>query len=130
MRLAILACLALLAGCNNDPTVWQKDIPSPTGTWVATARTEQSGGFGSGWVQTIVSVKKLDGTVNHGRPFDVLSYPGGGRIVKSYVLSDANADTDLRVTWLAPTRLQIVHLTPIQPDLEVIRFSDVDINFQ
>ncbi len=83
-----------------------------------------------GWVQTTVSVTKLDGTVNHGKPFDVLSYPGGGRILKSYVLSDANAGSDLKVAWLTPTRLQIAHLTPVEPDLEVIRFSNVDISFQ
>jgi hypothetical protein len=130
--LPILACFWMLVGCkaNVDPTVWKRDFACPSGAWVATARTYQWGGFGSAWVETTVSVKKLDGTVNHGKPFDVFSYPGGGTIPKTYVLSDANADTNLKIAWLTPTHLQIIHQTPIQPDLEVIRFSDIDISFK
>jgi hypothetical protein len=126
----IFAALAMPLGYHDDPTVWKKDIPSPTGAWVATARTKQWGGFGSAWVETTVSIQRVDGTVNHGNPFDVLSYPGGGEIPKTYVLSDANVDTDLQVTWLTPTHLQIAHRSAINPDLQVIRFSDVDISFQ
>jgi hypothetical protein len=126
----VLASLAMLLGCHDDPTVWRKEIPSPNGAWVATAQTKQWGGFGSAWVETTVSIRKLDGTVNHGKPFDVLSYPGGGTIPKTYVLSDANEDPDLRIAWLTPTHLQIAHQSAINPDLEVVRFSDVDISFQ
>jgi hypothetical protein len=124
-----LAAAAMALGCNSDPTVWIKDIPSPNGAWVATARTRQWGGFGSAWIETTVSIKKLDGTVNNGKPFDVLSYPDSGPISKPYVLSDANLDPDLQVSWLTPTHLQITHRSAIDPDLQVIRFSDVDISF-
>lgn len=124
-----IATLALLSGCHNDPTVWKKDFPAPGGAWVATARTRQWGGFGSAWVETTVSVRKLNGTVNRGKPFDVLSYPSG-RISKAYVLSDENADTDLQLTWSAPTHLQIYHRSDVNPDLEVVRFADIDISFQ
>jgi hypothetical protein len=124
-----VAALVMLSGCQGDPTVWKKDVPAPGGAWVATARTEQLGGFGSAWVETTVSVMKLDGTVNGGKPFDVLSYPGGA-ISKAYVLSDENADTDLQLTWSAPTHLQIYHRSAVNPDLEVVRFADIDISFR
>jgi hypothetical protein len=94
-----LAALAILLACQSDSTVWKRDVLAPGGAWLATARTRQEGGFGSAWVETTVSLKKLDGTVNGGKPFDVLSYPGGGTISKAYVLSDQNADTDLQLTW-------------------------------
>ena len=130
-RLAIFAfLLGSLLGCHDDPTVWKKDFRSPNGAWVATARTRQWGGFGSAWVETSVSIQKVDGTVNSGKPFDVLSYPGGGSGGPAYVLSDANADRDLQVVWLSPTHLQISHKSALSPDLEVIRFSDVDISYQ
>jgi hypothetical protein len=119
-----------LLGCQGDPTVWKKDFRSPDGAWVATARTKQWGGFGSAWVETSVSIQKVDKTVNRGKPFDVLSYPGGGVGGPAYVLSDANADHDLQVIWLSPTHLQIAHKSAIDPDLEVVRFSDVDISYQ
>jgi hypothetical protein len=124
-----VAALAMLAGCNSDPTVWKKDVLAPGGAWVATARTRQWGGFGSAWVETTVSVKRIDGTVNRGKPFDVLSYPDG-MISKAYVLSDKNADTDLQLTWSAPTHLQIYHRSVVNPDLEVVRFADIDISFR
>jgi hypothetical protein len=121
--------LGCLLGCHDDPTVWKKELRSPDGAWIATARTEQWGGFGSAWVQTTVSLRKTDGTVNHGKPFDIFSYPGGGKVPKTYVLSDENSDPDLLIAWVAPTHLEIAHSPGIDPDLEVIRFSNVDISF-
>jgi hypothetical protein len=102
-------------GCQNDPTVWIKDFRSPDQAWVATARTRQWGGFGTGWIETTV---------------DVLSYPDGGSGGPAYVLSDANADRDLKVNWLSPTHLEIAHTSPINPDLEVVRFSNIDISYR
>ena len=127
-----LAGAMVLPGCNSNsnPTVWRKDIRSPDGAWVATARTDQWGGFGSAWVETTVSIRKVDRTVHHGKPFDVLSYPGGGSIPKTYVLSDENADQDLNVVWLTPKHLGITHRSRVDPDLAVVRFSDIDISFQ
>jgi hypothetical protein len=126
----IIAALSMLIGCRSDSTVWKRDVLAPGGAWVATARTRQEGGFGSAWVETTVSVKRLDGSVNGGKPFDVLSYPGGGTISKAYVLSDQNADTDLQVTWSTPTLLQIYHRSNVNLDLEVVRFANIDISFR
>jgi hypothetical protein len=110
--------------------VWKKEFRSPDGAWIATARTEQQGGFGSAWVETMVSIRKADGTVNRGKPFDIFSFPGGGRIPKTYVLSDENLDPDLQVRWVSPTLLHISHLSAVDPDLKVVRFANVDISFQ
>jgi len=82
-----------------------KRVLAPGGAWVATARTRQWGGFGSAWVETTVSLRKLNGTVNRGKPFDILSYPSG-MISKAYVLSNENADTDLQLAWSGPTHLR------------------------
>jgi hypothetical protein len=122
-----VAALAMLSGCHNDPTVWEKDVLAPGGAWVATARTRQWGGFGSAWVETTVSLRKLNGTVNRGKPFDILSYPSG-MISKAYVLSNENADTDLQLAWSGPTHLQIYHRSDVNLDL-VVRFADIDISF-
>ena len=102
------------ADFDYDPTVWVKDLRSPDGAWTATATTRQWGGFGSAWVETTVSIRKIDKTVNKGKPFDVFSYPGDGRIPKTYVLSPENADADLQVSWLTPNHLQIGHKLPVE----------------
>ena len=52
-----------------------------------------------------------------------------GLIPKTYVLSPENADADLQVTWLTPTHLRIGPKPPVEPDLAVIRFANVDVTF-
>ena len=127
---ATLAVLSL-SGCGYfpDPTVWIKNLRSPDGAWIATATTRQWGGFGLAWIETTVSIRKIDKTVSEGKPFDVFSYPGGGRIPKTYVLSPENVDADLQVTWLTPSHLQIGHKSPVEPGLAVIRFANIDVTF-
>lgn len=107
-------------------------MQSPDGVWLATARTDQWGGFGSAWVETAVSLKKLDGTVHRGKPFDILSYPGGGPIRKPYVLSEANAGggVKLNLKWLTPRHLEIDYHGTIDPDLQVVKFDGVEITLQ
>jgi hypothetical protein len=47
-RLAVTAVLlGSLLGCRYYPVVWKHDFRSPDGAWIATARTDQWGGFGS-----------------------------------------------------------------------------------
>ncbi len=134
MRLLLIAILIPFIGCGHDPgpTVWRTELKSPDGLWLATARTDQWGGFGSAWVETVVSLKKLDGTVYRGKPFDVLSYPGGGPIRKAYVLSEANAGggVKLRMRWLTTKQLEISYQGTIEPDLQVVKFGGVDITLQ
>ena len=116
-RAGVTLTVLSLSGCGYfyDPTVWVKDLRSPDGAWTATATTRQWGGFGSAWVETTVSIRKIDKTVNKGKPFDVLS--------------PENADADLQVSWLTPNHLQIGHKSPVEPDLAVIRFANVDVTF-
>jgi hypothetical protein len=128
--LIAFAAASSLVACRYDPTVWKEDFRAPDGAWVAKARTDQWGGFGSAYVATTVSLVRVDGTYNRGKAFDILSYPGGGPIPKTYVLSDDNADRDLQLKWLTPTHLEITHLSPVEPTLEVIRFGNVDVTFR
>ena len=69
--------------------------------------------------------------MNRGKPFDVFSYPGAS-IRKPYVLSDENAGggTNLTMQWLTPIHLEVTYTGSIDPDLEVIRFANVDISFR
>jgi hypothetical protein len=121
---------ALSSGCRYDPVVWRTELRSPDRAWLATAHTDQYGGFGSAWVETVVTLTKLNGTVNRGKPFDVLEYPDGGPIHKSYTLSQENAGggVNLEMRWLSSNHLEIDYSGKIDPDLQVVRFGGVDIN--
>ena len=126
-----LTVASSLVGCRYDPTVSKQDFRSPDGAWVAQARTDQWGGFGSAYVATTVSLVRVDRTYNKGEPFDIFSYPGGGMIPKTYVLSNDNADRDLHLKWLNPTHLEVTRLSLLEePTLEVIRFGNVDVTFR
>lgn len=97
---------------------------------MATARTDQWGGFGSAWVETTVALSRPDKTVNRGKQFDIFSFPGERGIHKAYTLSDENASRDLQLTWLSSKHLEVKYASDVQPDLAVIRFSDVDVTFR
>jgi hypothetical protein len=121
----------MLSGCFRDPVVWRTELRSPDGAWLAMARTEQYGGFGSAYIDTVVSLKKLDCTVNRGKPFDILVYPDGGPIRKVYVLSQENAGggVNLEMRWLTANHLEIDYTGNIDPGLQVVRFGGVDITY-
>ena len=127
-----LALFMPLMGCNHDPTIWKLDLLSPDGAWQATARTDQYGGFGTAYVGTVVTLRKLDGTVNKGKPFDILEYPGGGPIQEPYALSNSNAGggVNLRMKWLTANRLAIDYSGTIEPTLQVVKFGGVDITLR
>ena len=47
------ACV-LASGCKAPPT-WSAEARSPDGKMIATAKTFERSGFGTGWVQTTVT---------------------------------------------------------------------------
>lgn len=129
MLLSIFVAGMIVSGCRYDPVVWRTELRSPDNAWVAIAHTDQYGGFGSAYVDTVVSLKRFDGTWNRGKPFDILAYPNGGPIRKTYVLSDENAGggVNLKMKWLSATQLEIDYSGNINPGLQVCRFGGVDI---
>jgi hypothetical protein len=107
-------------------------LRSPDGAWIAIAHTDQYGGFGSAYVDTVVSLKRVDGTWNRGKSFNILTYPNGGPIRKTYVLSDDNAGggVNLKMKWLNANNLEIDYSGTINPGLQVARFGGVNITLR
>jgi len=124
------SAVAIECPSRHDPVVWKTELRSPDGAWLATAHTDQYGGFGSAWVETVVTLSKLDGTVNRGKPFDILEYPDGGPIHQSYTLSPENAGggVNLEMRWTTANHLEISYSGSLDTDLEVVRFGGVDIS--
>lgn len=78
-----------LLGCSDD-VVWRHEVPAPDGKWSAVAETHQTGGWGTGYGWTTVSLKYLKGS--RGDLFAIMQYPSDGSTTKAYVLSDENID--------------------------------------
>jgi len=128
-RLLILLCL-LASGCSRDvPTIWRYEIKSPDGAWMAIAHTEQDGGFGSAWIGTRVDLESTNGTVNRGKPFNILDFDCLGPAAHAYVFDNANAGgtIGLRMRWLTPSQLEVTYDGRAAINLQVARFAGINI---
>jgi hypothetical protein len=131
-NLLMLLCLSV-NGCHRDvPTIWHSELKSPDGAWVAIAHTEQDGGFGSAYIGTSVDLERTNGTVNRGKPFNVLNFDCLGPAPHAYVLDNANAGgtIDLHMRWLTPSNLEVTYNGKATVNLQVARFAGVNVSLR
>lgn len=129
--LKIAACLYVsmcLLGCSKG-VVWHHEVPSPDGRWSAVAETHQTGGWGSGYGWTTVSLKHLKGNAKS-EPFTILQYLSDGSSTKAYILSNENADSFLAIHWTDENHLELIYTGGTEPDLEVTKYATVNISTQ
>ena len=130
----VIALSFLISGCRSReiPTIWNAELKSPDGSWVAIAHTEQDGGFGSAYIGTDVDLKSTNGTVNRGKPFNVLEFECQGPAGHAYVLDNANAGgtIDFKMQWLNSSHLHVSYNGKATVNLQVARFAGVSISLQ
>ena len=126
---ALALCLSV-SGCRDVPTIWRAESQSPDGAWLAIAHTEQDGGFGSAMIMTSVDLKRIDGTVNSGKPTNILTFDCPGPAPHAYVLDDANAGgtIGLKMKWLTPSRLEVTYDGKADLIFQVARLAPVEIS--
>ena len=126
--IAAILCI-LLSGCS-PPTIWRTELKSPDGAWLAIAHTEQNGGFGAASINTIVALKRLDGTINSGKPQEIIDFDCPGPAAHAYVMDEANAGgtIHLAMAWLAPSHLQITYDGKADLIFQVARLANIDIS--
>ena len=113
--LLIAVVLLTCFGCRDSVT-WSAESRSPDGTWIATARTREYSGFGTGDVETTVSIKHSNGS---GSPERVLAFAEGG------------PDMGLKMQWDGPSHLMVIYRA--NPELlyfQVVKTSGVNISVQ
>lgn len=118
---------AVLIACKptlDDLTVWKAQLSSPGGHWIASARTIQNGGFGSGDIDTIVYLhRKGDARA----PQEILEFDGGA-VAHSYVLDNAanrGGGISLTMHWATPTHLVVTYQSHPTIDFQVVKLQDV-----
>lgn len=121
--------LILLTACKptlDDLTVWKTQLTSPDGQWIASARTIQNGGFGSGDIGTVVYLHRKGDT----RPPQEIIEFDGGAVAHSYVLDNVanrGGGISLALRWVTPTKLVVTYKSNPRIELQVVKFQDVEI---
>ena len=91
LLIIIGACL-LWVGCNDGRTTWYEEVRSPDGQWLAMARSQQWGGFGTAYDATTVYLRRLKGSLP---PTEVLAF------------SHEYGTMNLKMEWVTPTHLEV-----------------------
>ena len=127
--LIVIGVFVLGVGCQNAPTIWMAEVPSPDGLWIASARTIQNGGFGSANIETIVCLKW---TKDSKPPQEVLGFSCEGPAPRPYVLDKANAGgtIDLTMKWITPSHLDVTYNGRARLDFQVVKCAGIDISVQ
>jgi hypothetical protein len=128
---ALTMCL-LVSSCarKEDLVVWRTQVTSPDGSWVASADTVQNGGFGSGYIETTVYLKRGD---NHLPPFAVLGFSCAGPVPHPYALdnlANRGGTINLKMQWSDPLHLYVTYCGDPSINLETIKLQDVSITLQ
>jgi hypothetical protein len=124
--------ISVIAGCSKRdiPTIWRSEVASPDGKWIAIAHTEQDGGFGSAWIGTRVDLRRVDGTVDSGKPVNILAFDCFGPAKHAYTLDPANAGgtIDLTLHWSDPTHLEATYNGRADLNFEVAKLAGIVIS--
>jgi hypothetical protein len=119
ISLIIVGVCVLVSGCQRVGvrTIWTAEARSPDGLWLASARTDQHGGFASSGVETIVYLKR---TNDSRPPVQVLGF-----------IHDPNfkaGTINLTMKWATPSHLDVTYNGPASLDFQVVKCAGIDIS--
>ena len=115
--LIVGACVST-AGCHPCDTTWSAEAGSPDGKVVATARTIACSGFGTGIIDTRVSLN----WVGDSRPAQV--------VVGFSDEYEAPEKTMVGMKWITPTHLEVTYRGPRDLTFQAIKWASVDISLR
>ena len=92
---------------------------SPDGYWLATAKTELHGGFGTAGVVTSVYLKRTNGS---SPAVEILGFFHDARDVSNTI--------NLTMNWTTPTHLDVTYNGRAGVDLQVVKFAGVEISLR
>lgn len=104
------------SSCSNSEQTWLTEVRSPDGKFIATARTLQPGGWGTG-APPETSVD-LNWTTGSQKPAEILQFVG-----------DVDQPDNMKVgmVWLSPTQLEITYKPKRIIQFQAVRCFNVDI---
>lgn len=129
--LIVLVGVCILAvGCQDVATVWEAEVRSPDGRWIASASTQQHGGPGTAGIVTSVYLKQA----NKGNSaVEVLAFFCDGPIPRPFRLdniANAGGAIDLKMKWADSSHLDVTYNGRATLDFQVARVDGIEISVQ
>ena len=109
LLIIMIACFSQF-GCGAVETTWSAESRSPDGSWFATAKTEQHGGFGTAGIVTSVYLKRTKGSY---RPVEILELFHDSR--------DPSRTVNLAMEWVTPSHLDVVYNGRASVDFQAVK---------
>ncbi|MGA9884871.1 MAG: hypothetical protein WBQ34_14235 [Candidatus Acidiferrales bacterium] len=106
-----------IPGCGGEATIWSTQLRSPDGRWLASAKTVENSGFGTGSLATYVYLKWTNGSQ---APENIL-----------LLIHDPNSSSrtiNLSMKWVTPSHLDVSYNGSARVDFQVVKYGDVDIS--
>jgi hypothetical protein len=114
--LLIFGACVLLSSCDGPKSTWSAESRSPDGKMIATARTIQTSGIGTGDPGTFVY---LNWTTGSQHPTIVLALTDG---------PSEPSSTEVGMNWLTPKHLELTYKGPRTLDFEAAKCHGIDIS--
>jgi hypothetical protein len=116
ISLLIFALCISISGCDGPRTVWSDESRSPDGKMVASARTIQTSGIGTGDPGTFVYLNWATGSQS---PTIILALTDG---------PERTGNMNVGINWLTRKHLEVTYKGPRTLDFEAIKCHGVDIS--
>jgi hypothetical protein len=116
----IVGVFALGSGCG-PATIWSAEARSPDGLWLASARTLENAGFGTGAYVTDVYLKRT----NVSEPQQpILSFWHDPLLASP----QSGATINLTMKWTTPTRLEVAYDGHADLGFQVVKYANIEIS--
>jgi hypothetical protein len=118
VSLVLTALYGFLCGCAGPKKTWSAETPSPDGSWLALAQSQQWSGPGNAYDATTVYLKQASGP-----RIEVLEFSNQAPVM------------NLKMQWVSPRHLQVTYgenavQDHVDVDFQAVKCGDVEISLQ
>jgi hypothetical protein len=114
IRLLTFGVCILVSCCDGPKTTWSAESRSPDGKMIATARTIQTSGIGTGDPGTFIYLNRTKGSQS---PTIILA-----------LLADEPGDMDVGMNWLSQTHLELTYKGHRSIDFQAVKCHGIEIS--
>ncbi|MGB6679567.1 MAG: hypothetical protein WBE44_22925 [Terriglobales bacterium] len=111
--LLVIGVCIVLSSCNPK-TTWSVEVPSPDGSWIASARTDQYSGPGNAGLYTGVYLRRTRGQKD---PMEILLLD-----------QQETGPITVKMNWLTPSHLEVTYTDNPTVDFQAVKAAGIEIS--